>query len=161
MFLFLFYRFIFLDSLPEASYGLRVLSSPASVCVCVCVCVRQSLDCPDDNLSPAQATITKIGPEVQNTLVKIPILFGVHWPWPSRSNWTYVSDKSKFTQFWVCEFVRSISQYQMKWGFPNFDPKMPLSTVKVPIDFGIDWSWSSVSFLTSNLLYSTKFCVSY
>ena len=78
--------------LPEASYGLRVLSLPASVCVCVCVyvcvCVRQSSVCPDDNLSPAQATITKFGPEVQNTLIKIPIVFGVHWPWPSRSNWT-------------------------------------------------------------------------
>ena len=33
---------------------------------------------PDNNLSPAQGTITKIGPEVQNTLVKIPIVFGVH-----------------------------------------------------------------------------------
>ena len=58
------------------------------VIACVCLCVRQSSVCPDDNLSPAQATITKIGPEVQNTLVKIPIIFGVHWPWPSRSNWT-------------------------------------------------------------------------
>ena len=26
--------------LPEARFGLRVLSSPASVCVCVCVCVN-------------------------------------------------------------------------------------------------------------------------
>ena len=34
--------------LPEASFGLRVLSSPASVCVSVCVCqsVCQSLACP-------------------------------------------------------------------------------------------------------------------
>ena len=46
--------------------------------VCVYVCVRQSSVCPDDNLSPTQATITKIGPEVQKTLVKIPIVFGVH-----------------------------------------------------------------------------------
>ena len=60
----------------------------ACICVCVYVCVPQSSVCLDDNLSPAQATITKIGPEVQNTLVKIPIVFGVHWPWPSRSNWT-------------------------------------------------------------------------
>ena len=44
----------------------------------VCVCVRQSSVCQDDNLSPAQATITKFGPEVQNTLIKIPIVFGVH-----------------------------------------------------------------------------------
>ena len=50
------------------------------VCVCMCVCVRQSSVCPDDNLSPAQAAITKFGPEVQNILIKIPIVFGVHWP---------------------------------------------------------------------------------
>ena len=61
------------------------------LCVCMCVCVRQSSVCPDDNLSPAQDTITKIGPEVQNILVKIPIVFGVHWPWPSRPNWTQKS----------------------------------------------------------------------
>ena len=40
-------------------------------------------------------------------------------------------------------------------------PQMHLSTVKVPIDFGRDWPWSSVSFFISNLLFSTKFCVSY
>ena len=49
--------------LPEASFGLRVLSSPLSVylsvCVCVCVCVYQSLACPHDNSSAVQAKITK------------------------------------------------------------------------------------------------------
>ena len=35
--------------LPEASFGLRVLSLPA--CVCVCPCVRQSWVCPCDNSS--------------------------------------------------------------------------------------------------------------
>ena len=52
--------------LPEASFSLRVLSLPASVCVCVCVsvCVRQPPDCPRDNSSPIQARITKLGPEM-------------------------------------------------------------------------------------------------
>ena len=68
--------------------GIVVACVCLCVCVCVYVCVRQSSGCPDDNLSPAQATITKFGPEVQNTLIKIPIVFGVHWPWPSRSNLT-------------------------------------------------------------------------
>ena len=54
--------------LPEASFGLRVSSSPASVCV------HQSLACPRDNSSPVQARITKFGPEKQNTLVKNPII---------------------------------------------------------------------------------------
>ena len=60
----------------------------ASVCLSVCLCVRQSLACPRDNLSPVQARITKFGPEEQNTLVKIPIVLGVNWPWTSRSNLT-------------------------------------------------------------------------
>ena len=55
--------------LPEASFGLRVLSSPASVGLCARVCVYQSRACPHDNSSPIQARITKFGPEMQNTFV--------------------------------------------------------------------------------------------
>ena len=44
-------------------------------CRCLCVCVYQSLTCPHDNSSPVQARITKFGPEKQNTLIKIPIVF--------------------------------------------------------------------------------------
>ena len=46
--------------LPETSFGLQVLLLPA---------------CPHENLRPIQARITTFGPEVQNTLVKIPIVF--------------------------------------------------------------------------------------
>ena len=38
---------------------------------------------------------------------------------------------------------------------------MHLSTVKVPIDFGIDWPRSSVLFLISNQLFFSKLCVSH
>ena len=67
------------------------------VCPCVCVCVYQSLACPHDNSSAVHARITKF--ETQNTLVKMPIVFGGDRPWPSRSNLTW---KSKFTSFWAC-----------------------------------------------------------
>ena len=50
--------------LPEASFGLRVLSLPACVCMCVCPCVRQSWACPCDNSSTVQARITKFGSEM-------------------------------------------------------------------------------------------------
>ena len=43
----------------------------------------------------------------------------------------------------------------------KFWPKMHLSTVKVPIDFGIDWPWSSVLFSISNQLFFSKLCVSH
>ena len=52
--------------------------------------------CPHHNSSPIQARITKFGPEVQNTLVKIPKDLGGNWPWPSRSSLTF---KVKFSGF--------------------------------------------------------------
>ena len=45
--------------------------------------------CPHHYSSPIQARITKFGPEVQNILVKIPIVLGGNWRWPSGSNLTY------------------------------------------------------------------------
>ena len=39
--------------------------------------------------------------------------------------------------------------------------KMHLSTVRIPIDFGIDWPRSSVAFLISNQLFFCKLHVSY
>ena len=49
---------------------------------------------PHQNSSPFQARISKLRPEVQNTLVNIFIVFGGNWPRPSRSNSTW---KSKCT----------------------------------------------------------------
>ena len=87
--------------LPEASFGLRVLSLPASVCLCVClpVCVRQPWACPCHKSSRVQARTIKFGQKVQKVLVKVPIVLGGDWPWPSRSNLTW---KAKFTPFWAC-----------------------------------------------------------
>ena len=130
------------EFLPEASFGLRVLSSPASVGLCVRVCVYQSRACPDDNSSPIQARITKFGPEMQNTLVWVPIVFGDDRPWSSRSNLTW---KSNFTSFWACSHHYS-SAIQAR--ITKFGPKMHLSIVKIPTNFGLDWLWSSLSFAT-------------
>ena len=67
--------------LPEASFGLWVLSLPACVCVYVWmpvyVSVCQPRVCPHHNSPPVQARITKFGPEVQNTLVKILLFWEV------------------------------------------------------------------------------------
>ena len=129
------YRF-----LPKASFGLRVLSSPASVGLCVHVCVYQSRDCPHENSSLIQARITKFGPEMQNTLVWIPIVFGDDRPWTSRSNLTC---KSNLTPFWVCPHHNSSVLHAR---ITKFGLKMHLSTVKFPTNFGLDWFWSSLSF---------------
>ena len=37
-------------------------------------------------VSPVQARTTKSGPEVQDTLVKVPIVLGVDWAWHIKSN---------------------------------------------------------------------------
>ena len=121
--------------LPEASFGLRVLSSPVSVCV------YQSLACPHDNSSSVQARITKFGPEKQNTLVKIPIVFGSGWPWPSRSNLT---SNSKLTPFWACP-THYASPIQVR--ISKFGPQMHFSAVKIPVNSELDWSWTLLSFL--------------
>ena len=130
--------FMKLSFLPEASFGLRVLSSPVSVGLCVCV--YQSRACTHDNSSPIQARITKFGPEMQNTLVWVPIVFGDDRPWSSRSNLTW---KSNFAPFWAFSHHYS-SAIQAR--ITKLGTKMHLNTVKIPTNFGLDWFWSSLSF---------------
>ena len=79
-------------------------------------------------------------PDMQNILVKTPIVLGVEWPWPPRSNLTW---NSKFTLFRACPHDRSPP---VEVRISKFWPKMHLSSVKIPVNFGIDWSWSSNSF---------------
>ena len=45
-----------------------------SMCVSMCMSMCQPWTCLCHNSSPVQARVTKFGPEVQNTLVKIPII---------------------------------------------------------------------------------------
>ena len=68
------------------------------------------------------------------------LFWGGDWPWPSRSNLT---SKSKVTPFWACPRDNS-SPVQAR--ITKFGPKVQNTWVKIPINFGIDWSWSSISF---------------
>ena len=111
-----------------------------SVCPCVLVCVYQSQACPHDNSPLVRARIIKFGTKVQKTLVKVPIVFGDDQSWPSRLDLTW---KSNFTSFWACPPHNS-SAIQAR--ITKFGPKMHLSTVEIPINFGLDWFWSSLSF---------------
>ena len=112
----------------------------------VCVCVYQSLACPHDNSSPVQARITKFGPEKQNTLVKIPIVFGSGWLWPSRSNLT---SNSKLPPFWACP-THYASPIQVR--ISKFGPQMHFSAVKIPVNSELDWSWTLLSFLIPKII---------
>ena len=119
------------------------------VCVRMCVCesVCQSLACPHDNLGPVQARIAKFGPKMQKTLVKVPIVLGGNWPWPSMSNLT---SKSEFTPFWACPDHNS-SPIQVR--ITKFGPEVENSLVKVPIIWGGKWPWPS----RSNLIWTVEF----
>ena len=103
------------------------------VCLSVCLSVCQSLACPRDNSGPIQARIAKFGPKMQKTLVKVPIVLGGNWPWPSRSNLT---SKSEFTQFWACPDHNSLP---IQAKITKFGPEVENSLVKVPIVLGGNW----------------------
>ena len=77
-------------------------------------------------------------------MIKIPIVWWGDWRWSSRSNWTW---KSKFTPFWAYEFVRAISQYQIKWGFPNLDQKCILELLRSLLILG--WLILIFSFISN------------
>ena len=111
----------------------------ACVCVCVCQSVCQSLACPRHNLGPVQARIAKFGPKMQKTLVKVPIVLGGNWPWPSRSNLT---SKSELTPFWACPDHNS-SPIHVR--ITKFGPEVENSLVKVLIILGGNWPWPSRS----------------
>ena len=130
--------------LPEATFGLRVLSLSASVCVYVSLSMCQSRACPRYNSSPVSA--------------KIPIVCGGDWLWPSRSNLT---SQSKFTPFWACPCDNSspIQAWTTKFG-----PEVQNTLVKIPVVLGIDWAWHvkfnifSKSCLFASLLILLNIC---
>ena len=122
------YVFWLIPFLPNFSFGLQVMSLPASVCQCVCVCVRscvyQSRACLCDNSLLVQARITRFRVHVQKTLDKVPIdLYGDR-PWPTRSSLTW---DSNFTLFWACPYI---DPFKLEFG-----PEMLLSTVKIHMFF--------------------------
>ena len=94
-------------------------------------CGHQSRACPRDNWWLVPARITKFELDMQNILVKIPIVLGVDWPWSSRSNFTW---KSKFTLFWACPHD---TRHKLKLGFPNFDQKCILVLLRSLLILGL------------------------
>ena len=74
---------------------------------------------------------------------------------------------SKFTPFWACEFVRAISQYQMKWGFPNLDQNCILALLRslfilglIELDLHFIFNFKPVIFYQiSRFLLFASFCI--
>ena len=99
------------------------------LCVQMCPSVCQSLACPRDNSGPVQARITKFGPKMQNTLIKVPIVLWSDRLWPPRSNLTW---KSKFTPFWACPHHNSSPIQAM---ITKFWPQVQNNLIKISYCF--------------------------
>ena len=97
--------------LPEASFwpsGIFVACICLAMCLCAHASVCQPWACLCDNLWPIEARITKFGPEVQNTLIKVPIaLMGV--PQSPSSVCTYIPrplhSPDCFTVSTLCSYI--------------------------------------------------------
>ena len=72
---------------------------------------------------------------------------GCNWPWPSRWNLT---SNSKLTPFLACP-----NHYwpPILVRISKFGQQMYFSTVKIPVNSGLDWGWNSPSFLIPKLIY--------
>ena len=108
----------------------------------VCVCVRQALACPRDNSRTVWARMTKFGPNMQNTLFKVPRILWSDRPWSSRS---YLTWKSKFTPFWAYPHHNSSS---IQARITKFWPGVQNNLVKIIVVLGGNWPWLSRSNLT-------------
>ena len=97
----------------------------AHVCVFVSVCVYQSLACPHDNASAVQARITKFESQVQNALVKIPIILGL----------IDLDLQDRILPHF--EFVRSITCQWFKLESPNLDKKYILVQLRSLLILGV------------------------
>ena len=106
--------------LPEASFGLRVLSLPASMCLCV----NQLFVC---------------------TITQDPFKLGS----PNVEHRCKTSN-SKLTPFWTCPKHYSPT---IQARISNFGPQMHFSTVKIPINLGLDWPWTSLSVWIPKLIF--------
>ena len=137
--------------LSKARFGRWVLSSPVSVYLSGCLCVYQSLACPHDKTSAIQVRITKFGTEVQNTLVKIPIIWWDGRPWSSRTNLTW---KSNFTSFWAC-------LHPFKLESPNLDQKcilVQLRSLLINLRFNFIFNRKALTYLRCFVSYLARPC---
>ena len=129
-------------------YPRPVLAFRYCRCLRLCVCVSVNHELVRVIIhQPFKLGSPNFGPEKQNTLVKIPIVFWGNWPWPSRSNLT---SNSKLTPFWAYpnHYSPPILVRISKLG-----QEMHFSTVKMPVNSGLDWPWTSPSFLIPKLIF--------
>ena len=128
--------------LPEASFGLRVLSFPATVRVCICMCGNhlfvRAITC-----HPFKLESPNLDQKSKTLWLRSLLFWGVF----DIELQDQIQLKGKtITIFWACPCHHSPSIQDKIF---KFGPKMHLSTVKIPVNFGLDWHCPSISFLIS------------
>ena len=121
-------------------YPRPVLASGYCRCLCLCVCINHLL------VRTITRHLFKLGSPNLVQRSKTPWLRSLlfllgNWPWPSRSNLT---SNSKLTPFWACP-----NQYSppILVRISEFGQQMHFGTVKIPVNSGLDWPWTSTSCL--------------
>ena len=122
----------------------------ACVCVCMCVCVCVSVNHELVRAiihQPFKLGLPNLVQRSKTPWLRSLLFFGGNWPWPSRSNLT---SNSKLTPFWACpnHYSPPILVRISKLG-----QEMHFSTVKIPVNSGLDWPWTSPSFLIPKLIF--------
>ena len=115
------------DFLPEASIGLRVLSSP--VCVCVSTFFVRAI-----THLMFQLESSNLDKKIQQILLKVPIVFGVDWPWPSRSNLTSFQNSVYLHRFCVLKYLWDLHE---NGSFLNCCPAQMIPHICVYTDSNI------------------------
>ena len=119
------------EFLPKASFGLRVLSLPASVCLCVrpSVCVfGKHLLVRAITHHPFKLGSPNLDHRCKRPWLRSLLFWGGDWTWPSRSNWTPNQNLPHF------ELVHAMTHHQLKLQFPNLEQKCILALFRsVPI----------------------------
>ena len=130
-------------SLPEASFGLRVLSLPASVCVCVCVCGNHEIVCVITH-HPFKLGSPNLDQRCKTTWLRSLLFYGT---FDLDLQGQIELQSQNLPPFWACPCHNSPP---IEVTISKFGTKMHLSTVQICTNFGLDWNWSSIQFLISN-----------
>ena len=103
----------------QGLFGLRELSWPVSVCVCAYLCVCQLLLVRVITHHMFQLESPDLDEKMQNILLKVPIVLGAVWAWPSMSNLTSFKYSVYLHRFCVFEIFVRLAKNGVCWTIPH------------------------------------------
>ena len=119
---------------------------------CVCVCVNFFVRA-ITHLT-FQLESSNLDQKIQQILLKVPIVFGVDWPWPSRSNLTSFQNSVYLHPFCVLKYLWDLHK---NGSFLNCCPAQMIPHICVYTDSNIlvDMVVPGVDYLTSKYIHTS------